>query len=508
MYSMPVEMGRCEGPAAQADLELFAIGGRPGRAAAAEHRDRTGRKGAMGLMDLIQEPAVLLRLSPGWRLGRSSSGTSLVASNPEGREFLLADYEAHYEETNRRLGAGASLVALRDCVAAAAGARRAVAYLDLLQEWCRYRLIEFPLVDTDGEKAVLVPQWSDYVPALASQVPPAGRRLHRFASLRDDGGAWLLESPLCGVRLRLPSLAALKEPLVRRALAAGGFLQGEGPPQTRERRDALAQWEFHDLLFHIRHRGGWHRDPVGAAFPFVRRIDPTPAERPAWSGDAIDLPPAAADAEESFARLLERRRSERRYDETRPISLGDLGALLDRCARIRSIESRVAIAGTTSVSPEAVRRPYPSAGASYELEIYPIVDRCDGLDSGAYHYDAGRHRLVRIAVRTPEVEGMLADAKRKTGGLADPQILLAIAARFGRVMWKYRSISYGLILRNTGALYQTLYLAAADLGLSPCAVGSGDSALFARLTGLDPVVEGTVGEFILGGRPHRDDRQD
>ena len=85
--------------------------------------------------------------------------------------------------------------------------------------------------------------------------------------------------------------------------------------------------------------------------------------------------------------------------------------------------------------------------------------------------------------------------------MADPQIVLAIAARFARVMWKYRSISYGVILRNAGALYQTLYLAATELGLSPCGIGAGDSATFARATGLDPVVEGTVGDFILGGPP-------
>ena len=39
------------------------------------------------------------------------------------------------------------------------------------------------------------------------------------------------------------------------------------------------------------------------------------------------------------------------------------------------------------------------------------------------------------------------------------------------------------------------------MDISPCAIGNGDAALFARITGLDPVVEGSVGEFILGGRP-------
>ncbi len=146
-------------------------------------------------------------------------------------------------------------------------------------------------------------------------------------------------------------------------------------------------------------------------------------------------------------------------------------------------------------------RPYPNGGASYELEIYPVVDRCDGLDPGLYHYDAAIHELVRLSGRTPEVDRIFADAKVATANLADPQVVLILSARFARVMWKYRSISYGIILRNTGVLYQTLYLAATELGLSPCGIGSANSALFARATGLDPVVEGSVGDFILGGRP-------
>jgi hypothetical protein len=39
------------------------------------------------------------------------------------------------------------------------------------------------------------------------------------------------------------------------------------------------------------------------------------------------------------------------------------------------------------------------------------------------------------------------------------------------------------------------------MGLAPCALGAGDPAVFAEATGLDPLIEGTVGEFILGSRP-------
>ena len=457
----------------------------------------------MSFLDLLGEPMVRVRFRTGWTIGRSDDGASFTTEGPAGKLPAIGRYVPEFEQANARLASGASLAALRNEVIAAAGASRAAGYLLWLQGLYRWGLIELPLVDEVGERAVVLPQWSWYTPRLAPEPPPPEVPLDRFACLRRDDGAWLLESPLAGARLSFDDLATLAAPVVRRFLAAAGFLAA--PPETGDgdlRRAALAQWEFHDLIFHMHHRVGWHRDPMGALFPYIGRIEPLPAVRPAWPGERIALARAPSESGEPFASVLERRRSERVYDEDHPISLRDLGVLLDRAVRVRSSETVTIgdFAGRTADF-EITRRPYPTGGASYELEVYPVVDRCDGLDSGLYHYDAGTHELVRIADRSPEMDAFFADTRTATAGLAAPQIVLAIAARYARVMWKYRSISYAVILRDTGVLYQTLYLAATELGLSPCGIGAGNAALFARMTGLDPVVEGTVGEFILGGRP-------
>ena len=456
----------------------------------------------MSFVDLVREPAIHVRFRGYLKIRTSEDGASFVVEGLGGQPLPIGPHAPEFEDANARLADGAPLGRLRDAVLSAGGAAgRAASYVLWLQRLCRWGFIEFPLMDDAGERAAILPQQTSFAPSLAPESPAADAGLDRFACLRRDGGAWLLESPLTAARLRFGDLAALDAPVVRRALDAAGFL--DTAPRDDERRTALAQWEFHDLLLHFHHRVGWHFDLNGASFPFIDEIEPLPATRPEWPGERIPLARVPNDAgQEPFASVLERRRSERFYDESRPISLRDLGALLDRAARIRSFENVQVenFAGRSSPF-EITRRPYPNGGASYELEIYPVVDRCDGLESGLYHYDAAGHALVRISGRTPETGRIFADAKVSTAGLADPQIVLAIAARFARVMWKYRSISYGVILRNAGALYQTLYLAATELGLSPCGIGAGDSATFARATGLDPVVEGTVGDFILGGPP-------
>ncbi len=452
----------------------------------------------MSFIDLVREPAVRVRTRAGLTIRRSADGASFVTGLANAAAPAIGAYAPEFETANARLAAGAPLAELRNAVIGSGGGARAGVYLVWLQRLCRWGLLEFALVDENGERAVLAPQRQSFTPALAPAAPEA--ELDRFACLRRDGGAWVLESPLVGARVRLDDLAALDAPIVRRALAAAGFLATDRADDAA-RRDALAQWEFHDFAFHAHSRGGWRRDPIGALFPFIGTIEPLPAARPPWPGERIPLA-RAPDGVEPFASVLERRRSERQYDETRPISADDLGALLDRAARIRwsgVVEARN-FAGRSAPF-EVTRRPYPNGGASYELEIYPVVDRCDGLASGLYHYDAASHELVRISDRTREVEQFFTEAAAATGHQAEPQIVLAIAARFARVTWKYRSIAYATILRNTGVLYQTLYLAATELGLSPCGLGSGDAALFARATGLDPTVEGTVGDVILGGRP-------
>lgn len=79
-----------------------------------------------------------------------------------------------------------------------------------------------------------------------------------------------------------------------------------------------------------------------------------------------------------------------------------------------------------------------------------------------------------------------------------PQILITVAARFGRVSWKYSSIAYALILKDVGVLIQTFYLMAADMGLGGCAIGTVNIGLFAKMTGIDFHVEGPVGQFAIG----------
>ena len=199
-------------------------------------------------------------------------------------------------------------------------------------------------------------------------------------------------------------------------------------------------------------------------------------------------------------RVLEERRSIRDYADE-PITDRQLGEFLFRTARVKGRTEWEVPAPGGPVRVESTTRPYPAGGGLYELEVYAVVQACRNLAPGLYHYDPDGHRLGRLAGPTPEVAALLADAARSAGidseGL---QVLLILASRFPRLAWKYASLAYALTLKHVGVVYQTMYLAATAMGLAPCALGGGDSDLFARAAGVDYYAETSVGEFLLGSR--------
>jgi SagB-type dehydrogenase family enzyme len=391
-------------------------------------------------------------------------------------------------------------------------------------------LIEYHLGRSrNGDLVVIEPQLPDYWPRV-SQIDNADTLvLSRFAYMRRRATEMVLESPRAGALFKIcdpkiaAALVALSTPqqvkqLRRQKDFVGhellGLLvdcqilfridAGNGGLRPDEGDDNLVLWDFHDLLFHARSTEGRHANPLGGAYPYADAISPLPAVRPSWPGKKIDLrevSPAPEEALSPAAKLLRERHSTRDFDNRRPITFAELARFLDSTARVQSeFKTPLDHGGGGGGGPELTYtvRPYPSGGASYELELYLAVDTCEGLSRGFYHYDAGAHALVPIETRGNQLDALLNGAAFAMGVNAAPQILITIAARFGRVSWKYSSIAYALILKDVGALMQTLYVVATDMGLGGCAIGTTNIDLFAKMTGLDFHVEGPVGQFALG----------
>src|SRR5262249_44708547 len=155
-------------------------------------------------------------------------------------------------------------------------------------------------------------------------------------------------------------------------------------------------------------------------------------------------------------------------DDEHPITVEQLGELL-----YRTVRTRMTFEGSDGQI--LADRPYPCGGAVHELEIYPLVSSCTGLEPGLWHYDGHEHALERVADAGPATRVLVEQAKSASLMEADPQVLLIVAARFGRIMWKYDTIAYSLTLKHVGVLYQTIYLVATAMGLAVCGMGGGNA---------------------------------
>ena len=394
----------------------------------------------------------------------------------------------------------------------------------LVRRLARRGLLEYRLGRSrNGEDLVVIePQAPDYWP----QAPQLGNAdalvLSRFAYMRRRGAEMVLESPRASALFKIcdptiaTAIAILSTPQqIKQLRRQEGFpgvellallldcqilfkvAAGESGLRMAEGDHSLVLWDFHDLLFHTRSTEGRHANPLGGVYPYVGVISPPPAVRPSWPGKKIDLRRFSAAHPEAIspvAKLLRKRHSTRSFDDQRPITLAELSQFLDGTARVLSTSNTkldLDDGGHTV-------RPYPSAGAAYELELYLAVNLCEELARGFYHYDADAHALAPIGVPTNELEALLAGAEYAMGAPAAPQILITIAARFGRISSKYSSIAYALILKDVGVLTQTLYLMATDMGLGGCAIGIENIDLFAKMTGVEFHVEGPVGQFAIG----------
>jgi SagB-type dehydrogenase family enzyme len=143
-------------------------------------------------------------------------------------------------------------------------------------------------------------------------------------------------------------------------------------------------------------------------------------------------------------------------------------------------------------------RPYPSGGACYPLKTYIAVHRCLGIAPGLYAYDQSSHELSAVGEAGPRFARLLADAAGAAAVELPPQILIVLAAQFGRTQPTYPDIGYNLILKEVGAVFQAAMLSAAAMGLGACPLGCGNSLLFSELVGIDPLIESSVGELMLG----------
>jgi SagB-type dehydrogenase family enzyme len=142
------------------------------------------------------------------------------------------------------------------------------------------------------------------------------------------------------------------------------------------------------------------------------------------------------------------------------------------------------------------RRPAPSGGALYPLELYAVALQVEHVERGVHHYNPYRHRLERLrSVARADVGEALVEPELAAQAAA----LIVVTAMFWRSRFKYGLRGYRFALLEAGHAMQNALLAATALRVHALPVGGFYDRLLDGLVGADSLDEASIYAVLLGG---------
>ncbi|MGB2884456.1 MAG: SagB/ThcOx family dehydrogenase [Dehalococcoidia bacterium] len=182
----------------------------------------------------------------------------------------------------------------------------------------------------------------------------------------------------------------------------------------------------------------------------------------------VQLTRELADSGLSVEKAIAKRRSERNFSRN-PMSLAELSHILHYSNGLTDKRSGF--------------RASPSAGATYPIEIYPVINNIEGLTTGIYRYSVSTHELELI--REGDFRQEMAQAALGQRMLIEANVVLVLSAIFERTTRRYQERGQRYILLEAGHIAQNTSLVATSMGLGICAIGAFYDEDFNRLLGLD-----------------------
>lgn len=198
-------------------------------------------------------------------------------------------------------------------------------------------------------------------------------------------------------------------------------------------------------------------------------------------------------------------------EPARKAAVGAAGVVLARTAR-RMLDALPLIAARRSVRRyradalslealsellDAASRPAPLLSRAVRLHV--VAHAVQGLEAGAWHYDAAAHAL-RASAAAPALRGRTRAAALDQDAAGDAAAVIVLAlerdAMAADAMGAARGYRHAFL--EAGMVGERLYLRAGALGLGLCAVGAFYDDEAAALVGVDPAREWVVHFATLG----------
>lgn len=168
----------------------------------------------------------------------------------------------------------------------------------------------------------------------------------------------------------------------------------------------------------------------------------------------IKLPQPTLEGGMSLTEALVLRRSDRSYAD-QSLTVSEVSQLLW---------------SAQGVTNERGFRTAPSAGATFPLEMFIMVNNVSGLDKGVYHYNPFNNTLEMVL--SEDVSSPLMRASLSQSMIVDAGVVLIFGAVFERTTERYGERGYRYVYNEIGHASQNVHLQAAALGMGTVVIGA------------------------------------
>ncbi len=183
--------------------------------------------------------------------------------------------------------------------------------------------------------------------------------------------------------------------------------------------------------------------------------------------------------------LIKNRKTQRDF-RSAPLTKEEISTLLEYSA-----------GKTTNLSGGRLRRAYPSAGARYPIELYPMVLRGnEEVSAGLYHYAVRQNELETLWGRSfseEEMKGFFLQPE-----LSSASMIIIMTAVFWRNQNKYGDRGYRLLTLEAGFIGQNIYLISQALGLKCAALSGIAERSIEKILDIDGVTESIIYGVAVG----------
>ena len=178
---------------------------------------------------------------------------------------------------------------------------------------------------------------------------------------------------------------------------------------------------------------------------------------------AIELPEPQMDGTVSVEKALNNRRSHRQFRD-KEISVENLSQILWAAYGITLPNDDYAFL-------RGGFRTAPSAGGLYPLDIYVVIGKVKGVESGVYKYFAKGHKISKFI--NEDIRAELCAAALGQKMVAEAPVSIIYTAIFSRTTNKYGTRgSERYVCMDLGHSAENVYLQVETLGLGTCAIGA------------------------------------